>query len=254
MVILIPVGCRSDYNLTRGLRNNIKDALMIELDPSSFGTSYIKVLEALENYKVECIIITGDRWEMLAACISAFENCIPIAHLYAGVKNSFATHDDIFRHMITLMSDIQLVENQKCAKTVKRLCNAIGKKPNIHVVGITHLDEVILDYSKVPLEPYNLILYNPTTRKKEIFIGPNPDKAYDNLPQEQYLALVKMCDNFITNSSSGIYEAPFLIKKGKIHMLGSRNTMRTKKKVKLGATSKIMKVLKKIDESTDKNK
>lgn len=58
---------------------------------------------------------------------------------------------------------------------------------------------------------------------KEVFIGPNPDQQYESLPQEQLLALVAECEKFYTNSSCGVYEAPFLIDKDRIIWLGKRN-------------------------------
>lgn len=137
-----------------------------------------------------------------------------------------ATYDDYLRHCITILSDEQWVESKKASKVVKRLCNAINKAPKIKIGGSNYLKDFTLDYSKVPEEPYNLVLYNPCTKIKEVFIGPNPDQEYASLPHEQYLALVKECERFYTNSSSGVYEAQFLIDKKKIVWLGKRNKNR----------------------------
>ena len=172
----------------------------------------------------EIVILTGDRRETHRRAIQAFLDHKYIIHYYAGIKdNYFATYDSTFRHCITLMSNEQWVENKKCARVVKKLCKSINKASNIKIVGSNHLLNVVLDYSKVPEEPYNLVLYNPCTTMKEIFIGPNPDKQYGSLPQEQLLALIKESNKFFTNSSCGVYEAPFLINKKKIIWLGKRN-------------------------------
>lgn len=174
--------------------------------------------------EAKTVILTGDRRETHRRAVESFLDNKYIIHYYAGIKdNYFATYDSTFRHCITLMSDEQWVENKRCARVVKKLCKSINKKPNIKIVGSNHLLAVILDFSKAPEEPYNLVLYNPCTKIKEIFIGPNPDKQYGSLPQEQLLGLIKKCEKFYTNSSCGVYEAPFLIKEGQIVWLGKRN-------------------------------
>ena len=195
--------------------------------------SHLKGIEWVRFVDAEIVLLTGDRWETHCMATQAFLDHKYIIHYYAGIKDKFfSTYDATLRHCITLMSDEQWVENKKCAKVVKKLFKVIHKKPNIKIVGSNHLLDVILDFSKVPDEPYNVVLYNPCTKIKEIFIGPNPDKQYGSLPQEQLLGLIKKCEKFYTNCSCGVYEAPFLIKKGQIVWLGKRNLGRSYKKHK----------------------
>ena len=185
---------------------------------------HLKGIELVPYNETDIIICIGDRVEIHALCLKAFLDHKYIIHYYAGiVSEHLTTFDDYLRHCITIMSNEQWVENKKCAKIVKKICKIINKKPNIKIVGSNHLIGVELDYSEVPNEPYNLVLYNPCTKIKEIFIGSNSDKGYANLPQEQLLGLIKKCEKFFTNSSCGVYEAPFLIDKKKIIWLGKRN-------------------------------
>ncbi len=170
------------------------------------------------------VICVGDRPEIHEVAVKAFLENKYLIHYYAGVTMDYlAGFDDYLRHCITIMSSEQWVENKRCARVVKKLCKLINKKSNIKIVGSNHLLDVELDYSKVPEEPYNLVLYNSCTKIKEIFIGPNPDQSYANLPQEQLLGLIKKCNKFLSNSSAIVYEAPFLIKKNQIIHLGKRN-------------------------------
>jgi len=186
--------------------------------------NHLKDVEFVEYNDAEIVICTGDRLETHFLAWKSFLEHKYIIHYYAGINDKhFATYDSYSRHSITIISDEQWVENKKCARNVKKLLKAINKKPNIKIVGSNHLLDVILDFEKVPEEPYNLVLYNPCTKIKEIFIGPNPDKQYGSLPQEQLLGLIKKCEKFYTNSSCGVYEAPFLIKKNQIVWLGKRN-------------------------------
>jgi len=185
---------------------------------------HLKEIEVVPYEEAEIVLCIGDRVEIHALALKSFLDHKYIIHYYAGaLSKHLATFDDYLRHCITLLSDEQWVENKRASKVVKKLCKSINKKSNIKIVGSNHLTSVILDYQLVPEEPYNLVLYNPCTKVKEIFIGSNPDKQYGSLPQEQLLGLVEQCEKFYTNSSCGVYEAPFLIKKDKIVWLGKRN-------------------------------
>lgn len=185
---------------------------------------HLKEIELVEYNEADIVLCVGDRKEIFELAYKAFIDHKYLIHYYAGiVADELATYDDYLRHCITLLSNEQWVENKKCAKVVKKLCKSINKKPNIKIVGSNHLFDVGLDYTEVPKEPYNLVLYNPCTKIKEIFIGPNPDKQYGSLPQGQLLALIKECEKFYTNSSCGVYEAPFLIEDDQIIWLGKRN-------------------------------
>lgn len=184
-------------------------------------------IEFVPYEEARIVICIGDRVEIHALALKSFLEHKYIIHYYAGVVQKYlTTYDDYLRHCITIMSDEQWVESRRCKRVVKRLCKALNKPHNIKVVGSNHLEGVIKDYSKVPIEPYNLILYNPCTKIKEIVIGPNPDESYAQLPQEQLLALIHQCEKFYTNSSTGVYEAPFIINKKKIVWLGKRNKKR----------------------------
>jgi UDP-N-acetylglucosamine 2-epimerase len=199
---------------------------------------------------IDYVLIVGDRMEMAIASMVAFHMNVPIIHVYAGVKNNISTLDDINRHCITLWSDIQLVESKECEKNVKKLFKSIGKEPHCKVVGITHLDDLVLDHSKRPSEEYNIVLYNPTTLRKEnlIFIGANEDTIwYESLPRTDFLGLLEGCNKFYTNSSCSTYEAPYFLKKRDIITLGERNKNRTKlkkKNIRPGGSKKIVEVLK----------
>ena len=188
---------------------------------------HLEEIEFVEYNKTEIVLCIGDRKEIFELAYKAFIDQKYLIHYYAGVKQKYLTcYDDYLRHCITIMSNEQWVESKRCKKVVKKLCKSIGKLPNIRIVKPNHLKDVMLDYSKVPEEPYNLVLYNPCTKIKEIFIGPNPDIQYGSLPQEQLLGLVQECKAFYTNSSCGVYEATFLIDKNKIKWLGKRNAER----------------------------
>jgi len=286
MKVLIPVGCRSDEGLSVPIIRRMREdpffeviVLDLGLFVSHFNSAYYNSEMAIREIKPDLLIATGDRVEMTAAACAAFHNGIPIAHLYAGVTNNISTLDDINRHCITLWADLVFCEDYKAAAKVFYLWYGIKKimpkmlvygaetlfKYNIHVVGITHLDDLEIDERLVPKVPYDLVLINPTTSideipsyvtdKKTIVIGSNPDipfnkgfrdKAdYDNLPRPKFLGLLKNCSRFITNSSSAYYEAPYFLKPEQIILIGKRNKNRsTPTKLEVGASDKIVKIIK----------
>jgi len=276
--ILVPIGCRSDFGLSAPIIKRLKnvpefEVKTLQLVPCDYSESMALTKQEIAVFKPDLIIIVGDRVEMAGAACAAFLKRVPIAHVYAGVVNDpITTHDDIFRHCITLWSDIQFCEDVLAAEVVWDLKAAAGLGYNAHAVGISHLDDLEVDEGKVPAEPYDLVLYNtpPLSDKRPdhysiekmiadkgrlmVQIQGNPDgllriiKAanfdyYPNLPRPQFLGLLKNCQRFITNSSAAIYEAPHFLTPEQIIMVGDRNKNRPRGPFKTGASDKIVEIL-----------
>jgi UDP-N-acetylglucosamine 2-epimerase len=226
------------------------------------------------------ILAVGDRTETYDCVLEQYRKNIPIIHLWAGESDAlWSTHDEVYRHSMTLMSFMQLCTNEESKKRVEALCKSVGKEPNAYVIGNVMLDDMTLDESELPKSKYILVLYNPIptseneTRKdlnsiqtflqknndyKVIWIEPNGDKNSDmimpfvthkSFPRKKFLALIKHCSFFVTNSSCQYYEAPFLIEKLKIFPVGKRNVNRTSKDADMGmvgAKDRIIDLLEKI--------
>lgn len=268
--ILVPVGCRSDEGLSAPVIKRLKEHFGVtscRLVPQDFGASYQFIHDRLYWGKYDLVFITGDRVEMCAAAAAAFHAKVKIAHFYAGIVNDpITTFDDIDRHCITLWSDIQFCEDENAAEVVWDLKMATSLGHNAHVVGISHLDDLEVDESKVPDEPYDLVLINneplisvqpspiiDLDGRNVIQIGANPDgevcklisncRHYGNLPRPQFLGLLKNCQRFITNSSAAIYEAPHFLKPEQIIMVGDRNRNRPRGPFQTSASDKITEIL-----------
>jgi len=221
------------------------------------------------------IIAVGDRIETFNFVLYWFRKNKPIIHLWAG-EISQGTHDEVYRHSMTLMSMMQLCTNETAKRRVDSLCSSVDKTPNAHVIGNVMLDDLQTDISLVPNVPYSLILYNPPTSlskeevlseiekikfikcrqaKQTIWIAPNGDKYSDlispyvthrTLSRPKFLGLLKHCNVFITNSSSQYYEAPFVMDKPHIISIGERNKERESKHAKMhqeNATEAILNLL-----------
>jgi hypothetical protein len=266
--ILVPIGCRSDEGLSAPVIKRLQDWFDVcayPLLPQKFKESYSLVETVINSWYPDLILITGDRVEMCAAAAAAFHNKVKIAHFYAGIINDpVTTYDDVDRHCCTLWSDIQFCEDRCSAIRTNMLKQACDLTSNVHVVGISHLDDLEVDESKDPLCKYDLLLINnePLSSTNHDFmrsdgrpliqIGHNPDGNvqtigdiyYGNLPRPQFLGLLKNCQRFITNSSAAIYEAPHFLKPEQIVMVGDRNKNRPKGPFKTGASDRIVEILK----------
>lgn len=207
MKVLIPVGCRSDEGLSSPVVKRLSEkhipTTVLHLEPGRYCQSYCMTeAHIIGDSRPNIALIFGDRIEMTAAAAACFNNNVPIAHVYAGVNNNIATLDDINRHIITAWSDIQLCESKKAAETVYDLLLTIGKDTtNIHIVGITHLDDLEVSEAIVPDVPYDLVLFNPVTYGKDlkqtirdgmitihqftgrhmVFLTPNPDAGREHI-------------------------------------------------------------------------
>jgi len=197
--ILLPYSCRSDTALTQPIINRLEkeewcDLTTIPLVPANYLESFKIIEKHISLCKYDLIYLTGDRVEMGAVAQCAFLNSLKIVHYGGGITNTIATFDDIIRHQISLVADIELCEDYNSATIVKNLwiniekiksedyylrkllmsgsCDfelrekgkELDKEYNIHIVGNLYLEDLPeLDFSLCPSEPYDLILYNPPT-------------------------------------------------------------------------------------------
>lgn len=136
----------------------------------------------LEN--ANYVIAVGDRWETYDFIFHCWQANKKIIHLWAG-ECTPGCDDEIHRHAMTLMSDMQLCTNEHAKKRVERLCKIGGKEPNAIVIGNVMmenlpLDDSVLETAELEKGKYDLILYNPfrghitedlTQIKKELLEG-----------------------------------------------------------------------------------
>ena len=89
--------------------------------------------------KPDGIIVLGDRFEILAAVISAAFIKIPIFHISGGEVSEGAIDENI-RHAISKFSNYHFVAN----KTYKRRVVQLGENPkNVFCVGSTGPENII---------------------------------------------------------------------------------------------------------------
>jgi len=111
------------------------------------------------------IIAVGDRWETFEFTYKHWIAGKRIIHLWAG-ECTPGCEDEVHRHAITLMSDLQLCTNEHAKKRTEALCKVGGKEPNVVVIGNIMMDNMnfddsVLEEGALKKGKYDLILYNP---------------------------------------------------------------------------------------------
>lgn len=242
------------------------------------GEWSIQIQKPLEFHLAFCPF---DRVEMFAAATAFFLKNVPIAQIHAGDISKEGTHDDTLRHQITLMTDIQFCNGEQSYQRAKTLLELAGKSTDsCFEIGSIQFDDLTIKHSAVPDEEFDLVLYNPPTRKpylihKELdeielllerhtlWIMPNEDdgretiikrieklerngkvKGIDTVEREDFFGLLEKSERCIGNSSSFFVELPYFNKEH-IH-IGVRNKGRERVEAQPGGSDRIIKCLEEI--------
>ena len=127
------------------------------------GRAITNFTEELSNLKPNILLVAGDRYESLAAVISATTLSIPIAHIQGGDNNPYGQLDESIRHSITKFAHIHFPATPNSAQRIKLM----GEEDwRINMVGAIALDmiynENLMDKEKISkklgLDPYNKIV------------------------------------------------------------------------------------------------
>ena len=201
-----------------------------------------------EDYRPDCLIVLGDRYESFAAAVAAHINRIPIVHIHGGEVTEGA-YDDALRHGITKMSSLHLVATELYGRRVVQLgenpdsvfnCGALGvealddyrtaaKKDGRSVVVCWHPVTLMPDGGIGQLKQMLDVLFEVRDKFSFTVIGPNADSGgvsafqelvvfskevngdyFDSLPRNEFLTKLASAKFIIGNSSAGIIEAPAL--------------------------------------------
>lgn len=135
----------------------------------SIGIAILGMTQALESIQPDCVIVLGDRGEMLAASIVSAHMNIPVLHLHGGEVSG--TIDESIRHAISKLAHIHLVSTEKSRERLIRLGE---DKWRIHIVGAPRIETIEntnlpnLEDTKVKFGldfsgEYLLLIYHPVT-------------------------------------------------------------------------------------------
>ena len=109
----------------------------------SMGLGVIAFADAFGALDPDLVVILGDRFEALAAAVSALAMGIPIAHIHGGEITEGAI-DDMIRHSITKMAHLHFV----AAEEYRRRVIQLGESPDrVFAFGGLGVDAI----ARVPL-------------------------------------------------------------------------------------------------------
>lgn len=144
----------------------------------SMGLGVAGMAKAFESLSPDVVVLLGDRFEMLSACIAATVSRIPIAHLHGG-ETTEGAFDEGIRHAITKMSHLHFV----AAEEYRRRVIQLGEQPDhVFLVGglgmdgirrLTLLDRRELEAAlQVRLAGRSLLItFHPATLEKSAAAG-----------------------------------------------------------------------------------
>jgi len=149
--------------------------------PKDVVKTYAGVVDNFSSFwkknEYDCLITLGDRFEMSAAIQSTIPFGIPVAHIHGG-ETTLGAIDNVYRHQITLASQLHFTSTEIYRHRVAEL---IGAKENVFNVGSLSLSELNFDsikswkevasQYKIPKEPFVLITVHPETHLLTDFLN-----------------------------------------------------------------------------------
>ena len=113
-------------------------------DPESISTAYALTCMKFASFwkdhsnEFDLILCLGDRYEMAAAVNAGIPFGVKFAHLYGG-ETTVGAIDNIYRHQISLVTQLHFVSLQEYADKVK---NIVGEKALCYVIGSLSLQNL----------------------------------------------------------------------------------------------------------------
>lgn len=136
----------------------------------AFGFGCQKFADVFSELKPDIVVLLGDRYEIFAACVAAYFQRIPIAHIHGG-ETTEGAFDEGIRHSISKMSTVHFASADAYAKRIVQL----GESPRrVFPFGAPGLDNIrradLLDRAALAAElgleltaPVGMVTYHPVT-------------------------------------------------------------------------------------------
>ena len=115
------------------------------------GLGMLGIADALEHLEPDFLIVVGDRYEVMAATVSAAYMNIRVAHTMGGEVTG--TIDESIRHAITKFAHVHFPANKDAGDRIIKL----GEEPeHVYVVGCPRVDHVHNLLERDPSMPMDL--------------------------------------------------------------------------------------------------
>lgn len=140
----------------------------------SMGLAMIGFADYFSENRPDALMVLGDRYETLAVCCAAMNECIPIIHLHGGETTEGAV-DEAIRHAITKMSYLHFTSTEEYRRRVIQLGESPDRVFNVGAIGVENALKTRLlgreDLEKslnFPLDkPYAVVTFHPVTLEQE---------------------------------------------------------------------------------------
>jgi UDP-hydrolysing UDP-N-acetyl-D-glucosamine 2-epimerase len=152
------------------------------------------------QFQPDLLIVLGDRYELLSACIASVIHKIPIAHLHGG-ESTYGLIDDSVRHSVTKMSVFHFTAIEAYARRVIQM----GENPeHVYVVGSLGIDNIknldlmdaltLSEFSGVDFQKNEVALmtYHPVTLDDYSMAGQQTEEILQVLLTTDLLTLITM--------------------------------------------------------------
>ncbi len=172
-------GFTIDEILAQGFQVHTRIDMMLEgSSPADICHSMSVLLDKISHYfkenKPDCLVVLGDRYELLPIASAAVIHQIPIVHIHGGEATE-GLIDDAVRHSVTKMAQLHLVATEPYRHRVIQMGESPDRVFNFGAPGLDNLKNLKLK-SKTQLEqdlnisfrPQNILLtYHPITLSEE---------------------------------------------------------------------------------------
>lgn len=136
---------------------------------TSYGLTILKFADFWDKNKYDLILCLGDRFEMSAAVQAGIPMGVKFAHIHGG-ETTLGAIDNVYRHQITLASEIHFTATEQFSKKIAQLTDS---ERNIYTVGSLSLDEInnfkpidkklFFNSFGLPSKEYALVTFHPET-------------------------------------------------------------------------------------------
>jgi UDP-N-acetylglucosamine 2-epimerase (hydrolysing) len=172
MHMLSRYGSTFDEVRKRGFRNIFYYINQVETNSFEMDMALASTIEGLSRFirefKIDLIVVHGDRVEALAGAIVGALNDILVAHIEGGEVSG--TVDELIRHSVTKLSHLHFVSNDEARK---RLIQMGEDQNSVFVIGSPETDvmlsaklpsiqDVRAKY-EIPFDEYGIFVYHPVT-------------------------------------------------------------------------------------------
>jgi GDP/UDP-N,N'-diacetylbacillosamine 2-epimerase (hydrolysing) len=127
------VGFKIIHTISSLITNDDENAIS-----TAFGLTVLKFADFWSENKYDIVFCLGDRFEMCAAIQAGIPSGVIFAHIHGG-ETTLGAVDDIYRHQITLASQLHFPSTQAFAHRIQEI---IGKKGNIYPVGSLSIEDI----------------------------------------------------------------------------------------------------------------